>query len=798
MKKSKSRRVMLAALTGLLVLAPVQSAYMPQTVQAGQVSSASDSRLSDFDIAPGTLNPAFSPDVLQYTATVDADVTSVSVRAVPRSSSGTIASVEGARSLRPGVNTIKVTCSAHDFTTTVYTITVTVGSVGGTQQPETDGAGLQQPDAGTDPQPDSGSSDAQQPDAGVTGTQQPETDPSNAQQPDAGSSDAQQPDAGSTDGTSSDAGGEGTAQPDAGSTNKQKKKKKKKALAALIGTVASDGTVTLNGASYRLSNNFNYGSITQDIPAAFGQGSVQIQGTDYSTLHCEEGGMNLVYMENTDGNGSTGFYFYDEVSNVVERFKYDGTGDHFVVWISTARSDLPEGFQQTVLKLPSGKEVAAYQNKSLDEMRDYYLIYGMYSGGGNGWYLYDNAQNNYLRYVSAFTANPQQPDGEEEEVARTVSLVKYNSLNEKYTQLKKNNVRIVSILAIAMVLIIIVFTAILLRSREEAEEASEGSRLKKSPRQRRAKREEPMSKSSLAAGRDFESRTAKNAKKVTKTITKASEREPEQRGLGRGSLSRQEDVAAPEEIRAQISREKNASLERQKNAAQQRPYEQKRKEQQLYEQRVKEEQQLYEQKLKEEQQYAQKLKEEQLYEQKRKEPESYKQGLKEQQSYERQMKEPQSYEQSLKKQQVKEQQTYEQKLKEQQAYEQKLKEQQAYEQKLKEQQAYEQKLREQQAYEQQPEARRVYEAQSHGSGGMQQKGYIKRDSSSGSADSVQLAAENMRQSMKFTRKNTIEQQEHDPMDDWEVEPVSRRNQKSGRKKRSLAQEDMEIMDLNDL
>ena len=81
MKKSKSRRVMLAALTGLLVLAPVQSAYMPQTVQAGQVSSASDSRLSDFDIAPGTLNPAFSPDVLQYTATVDADVTSVSVRA---------------------------------------------------------------------------------------------------------------------------------------------------------------------------------------------------------------------------------------------------------------------------------------------------------------------------------------------------------------------------------------------------------------------------------------------------------------------------------------------------------------------------------------------------------------------------------------------------------------------------------------------------------------------------------------------------------------------------------------------
>ena len=128
---------MLAALTGLLVLAPVQSVNMPVPVYAGQVPAASDSRLSEFDIAPGTLNPAFSPDVFEYTAAVEAGVTGVSVRAIPRSANGTIASVEGARSLSPGVNTIKVTCSAQDFTTSVYTITLTVGSAGA-QQPDGD------------------------------------------------------------------------------------------------------------------------------------------------------------------------------------------------------------------------------------------------------------------------------------------------------------------------------------------------------------------------------------------------------------------------------------------------------------------------------------------------------------------------------------------------------------------------------------------------------------------------------------------------------------------------------------
>lgn len=550
MKKNKRKPLLLWALTGLCLSMPFQNAYVPKTVEAAQVSASHDSKLSAFDIAPGVLSPAFSPDILEYTSTVDAGVTSVRVQAVPRASGAVIASVEGRDGLHPGVNTIKATCSAQDNTFTVYTITLTVGSAdAGTQQagstqpdagdtgnngpqPDAGNAGSTQPDAGgaggTDPQPNAGNagSNGTQPDAGTTGN--------NGTQPDAGNAGGTgtQPDTGTTGNTNTGVSGQdsadaGNANPDAALDAKQDgtaSKKKKSVASRLTGTVKADGTVKLSGAAYRLSGNFTYGATTQDIPSAFGQGSMQIGDTNYATLYCAANGVHLVYMENTDSKGSTGFYYYDEKKHAVERFKYAGSGDNFVVFISNAREEAPAGYQEVSLKLPSGKKVAAYQNISSDELQDYYLIYGIHAGGENGWYLYDNLQGTYIRFSHAFAALLAGDDGEEEqEVARTVSLEKYNSLNGKYTELKESRVRIVSILAIAIVLLIILFTAILLRSREEEEDdETTGSRergAKKKPAKKPKKQAEPVSKSSLAAGRNFEGNVGKNAKKVTKTFT---------------------------------------------------------------------------------------------------------------------------------------------------------------------------------------------------------------------------------------------------------------------------------------
>lgn len=762
------------ALAGLFLFTPLQGTCVPETVHAAQVSDPHDSKLSAFDIAPGTLSPAFSPDILEYTATVDAGVTDVSVQAVPRAAGAVIASVEGRNGLRPGVNTVKATCSAQDNTYTVYTITLTVGSADAGTQPAGNADGTQ---------PGAGNTNGTQPDAGGAGGTEGAPGAGNvdgtSDAGSTGSADGAQPDAGGTQPDTGNTGGASGTQPDTGNTgstqsgaDKAADKKSgtpavSEAVSKLIGKVASDGTVTLNGASYRLSSNFIYGSTAQDIPSAFGQGSAQIKGNSYSTLYCEANKVHLVYMENTDGNGSTGFYFYDKKQKAVERFKYTGIGDNFVVFISAARKELPAGFQETVLTLPSGKDVVAYQDQS-DGLADYYLIYGINSDGSNGWYLYDRKQGTYMRYSNAFLAQPQEPE-EEKEVARTVSLEKYNTLNERYTDLKKNRVRIVSIMSVVMVLLIILFTALLLRVRDDGDDGEEED--DKTPKARKAKKAgrqkkqpETISKSSLAAGRDFDGSAGKKAKKVTKNITQ----EPFD-GASRQPAGLRDGVSTPEEIRAQVSRGQTAqSGSRTKKSRGQNLSEQKMGEQQPCGQKLNE-QQPYGQRLNEQRAYGQKLNEQHANEQK-----------------------------------LNGQRAYEQKLNEQRANEQKLKEQRAYEQKLNEQRAYEQKLNGQRAYEQKMGGQHAY-----ASGQPQQPrqaGTFSKGQPVGPQDSVQLAAEKMRQSMKYPRKEpepgAAGAQRHDPMDDWDMDETQERKKakssRAGRKKRSFMDEDVEIMDLNDL
>ena len=97
------------------------------TGSAGNVKS-SDSSLAHLGISPGSLSPAFSAGTHEYTATVDAGVTSISVAAKPNNSKAVIASVSGAKSLAPGANTVKVVVEAENGATTTYTIQVTCGS----------------------------------------------------------------------------------------------------------------------------------------------------------------------------------------------------------------------------------------------------------------------------------------------------------------------------------------------------------------------------------------------------------------------------------------------------------------------------------------------------------------------------------------------------------------------------------------------------------------------------------------------------------------------------------------------
>lgn len=108
------------------------------TIEALKTSS-DDAKLVSLQVSPGTLEPAFSPDVEAYTLTVGLDVEKLTVSANPNNEKASVA-VEGAE-LQNETNTVVCKVTAEDGVTVKdYTITVTKAEGGETQeQPETEG-----------------------------------------------------------------------------------------------------------------------------------------------------------------------------------------------------------------------------------------------------------------------------------------------------------------------------------------------------------------------------------------------------------------------------------------------------------------------------------------------------------------------------------------------------------------------------------------------------------------------------------------------------------------------------------
>lgn len=108
------------------------------TIEAAKSTAAQsdDASLKSLQISPGTLDPAFSPDVENYTASVGLDIDKLTVSAQPANDKASV-SVEGGDELKDGENTVVCKVTAEDGSTVrSYTITVT-REEGGQNEPNT-------------------------------------------------------------------------------------------------------------------------------------------------------------------------------------------------------------------------------------------------------------------------------------------------------------------------------------------------------------------------------------------------------------------------------------------------------------------------------------------------------------------------------------------------------------------------------------------------------------------------------------------------------------------------------------
>lgn len=102
---------------------------------------SSEASLSSLKISPGTLSPAFSPDVTSYTASVGAEVNKIAVSAERKDAKSKLV-VSGDSNLQPGENKVVCRVTAEDGKTVKsYTITVTKAEGESGTQAESESAG---------------------------------------------------------------------------------------------------------------------------------------------------------------------------------------------------------------------------------------------------------------------------------------------------------------------------------------------------------------------------------------------------------------------------------------------------------------------------------------------------------------------------------------------------------------------------------------------------------------------------------------------------------------------------------
>lgn len=232
-------------------------------------------------------------------------------------------------------------------------------------------------------------------------------------------------------------------------------------------TDSSENTVTVNGISYVIAENF----ATENIPADFSETTVNYQGADYRGVSYDKGSVVMLYLVQDGAEESTGsFFVYDSTRDTLYPFVKMVNGEHYVIaLLPPVDYTMPDTMQQTQLTLADGSLVTAYQEtqeEGSEVESEFYTFYGVNSDGTEGWYQYDSIEETYQRVNTGTTVSS---DGLQDEDAAYLQE-EYLALSEKYKKEKAFSRTAIGVLIFLLAVMAVVLINLLLHRRGGDEE----------------------------------------------------------------------------------------------------------------------------------------------------------------------------------------------------------------------------------------------------------------------------------------------------------------------------------------
>lgn len=153
------------------------------------------------------------------------------------------------------------------------------------------------------------------------------------------------------------------------------------------------------------------------MPVGFYKTTVSYEEQMVEAAQFDMGGIVLLYVTDPDGNNGN-FNVYDQVTGELSDFlQISGIENRFIIALKAgADVTVPDGFTKATLQWNAQSlEAYSYTGEmpadSTVAASDFFLLYAVSSAGNKGWYIYDQNEGTYQRFISGlYSSKPATSD----------------------------------------------------------------------------------------------------------------------------------------------------------------------------------------------------------------------------------------------------------------------------------------------------------------------------------------------------------------------------------------------------
>lgn len=209
------------------------------------------------------------------------------------------------------------------------------------------------------------------------------------------------------------------------------------------------------------------------MPVGFSKSTVTYEEQMVEAAQFDMGGIVLLYVTDADGNNGN-FDMYDQTTGELSDFlQISGIENRFIIALKAGPDvSVPDGFTKATLNWNSQTlEAYAYTGEAGEaasgeavsggvapvDINDFFLIYAISSEGNKGWYMYDQNEGTYQRYVQNLHAGSK--DNISGSGENLISKITSPSADSEEGGV---NVMLIIVIACAVLLVALIVTVIIM------------------------------------------------------------------------------------------------------------------------------------------------------------------------------------------------------------------------------------------------------------------------------------------------------------------------------------------------